>query len=59
MIEGGLFERFPVDAVYAIHNFPSLATRVFAVRAGSILVAEDNFEITINGVGCHAAMPHL
>ncbi|MBT8437493.1 MAG: amidohydrolase [Gammaproteobacteria bacterium] len=59
MIEDGLFERFPVDSVYAIHNFPSLATGKFAVRAGSIMAAEDNFEITINGVGCHAAMPHL
>ena len=59
MIENGLFERFPVDSVYAIHNFPSLATGQFAVRAGSIMAAEDNFEITINGVGCHAAMPHM
>ncbi len=59
MIEDGLFERFPVDAVYAIHNFPSLAVGKFAVRAGSIMAAEDNFEITVNGVGCHAAMPHL
>jgi len=59
MIDDGLFERFPVDSVYAIHNFPSLATGKFAVRAGSIMAAEDNFEITINGVGCHAAMPHL
>ena len=59
MIEDGLFERFPVDAVYAIHNFPSLAVGKFAVRAGSIMAAEDNFEISINGVGCHAAMPHL
>ena len=59
MIEDGLFERFPVDAVYAIHNFPSLATGKFAVRAGSIMAAEDNFEITINGISCHAAMPHL
>jgi hippurate hydrolase len=59
MIEDGLFERFPVDAVYAIHNFPSLAVGKFAVRAGSIMAAEDNFEITVNGTGCHAAMPHL
>jgi hippurate hydrolase len=59
MIDDGLFERFPVDAVYAIHNFPSLATGKFAVRAGSIMAAEDNFEIVIDGVGCHAAMPHL
>ena len=59
MIDDGLFERFPVDSVFAIHNFPSLASGKFAVRAGSIMAAEDNFEITINGVGCHAAMPHL
>ena len=59
MLEDGLFERFPVDAVYAIHNFPSLETGRFAVRAGSIMAAEDNFEITVNGVGHHAAMPHL
>lgn len=59
MIEDGLFERFPVDAVYAIHNFPSLETGKFAVRAGSIMAAEDNFEIVIDGVGHHAAMPHL
>jgi hippurate hydrolase len=59
MLADGLFERFPVDAVYAIHNFPSLETGKFAVRAGSIMAAEDNFEITVNGVGHHAAMPHL
>ena len=59
MIADGLFERFPVDSVYAIHNFPSLEAGRFAVRAGSIMAAEDNFEITINGVGHHAAMPHL
>jgi hippurate hydrolase len=59
MLADGLFERFPVDAVYAIHNFPSIETGKFAVRAGSIMAAEDNFEITINGVGHHAAMPHL
>lgn len=59
MIADGLFERFPVDDVYALHNFPSMPTGQFAVRAGSMMAAEDNFEITINGVGCHAAMPHL
>jgi len=59
MIADGLFERFPIDSVYAIHNFPSIETGRFAVRAGSIMAAEDNFEITVNGVGHHAAMPHL
>ena len=59
MIADGLFERFPVDSLYAIHNFPSLETGKFAVRTGSIMAAEDNFEIVIQGVGHHAAMPHL
>ena len=59
MIADGLFDKFPVDAVYAIHNFPSIETGHFAIRAGSIMAAEDNFEITIRGVGHHAAMPHL
>ena len=59
MINDGLFEQFPIDAVYAIHNFPSLSTGKFAVRAGSVMAAEDNFEIIVEGVGCHAAMPHL
>ncbi|MEM7209492.1 MAG: M20 aminoacylase family protein [Pseudomonadota bacterium] len=59
MIADGLFERFPVDSVYAIHNFPSLDMGHFAVREGPIMASEDNFEITIKGVGHHAAMPHL
>jgi len=59
MIDDGLFERFPVDAVYALHNFPSIETGRFAVRAGPIMAAEDNFEITIRGIGHHAAMPHM
>ena len=59
MIGDGLFDRFPVDDVYAIHNMPSLETGTFSVRPGAMMGAEDNFEITINGVGCHAAMPHL
>ena len=59
MIDDGLFERFPVDDVYAIHNFPSLEAGTFSVRAGSVMGAEDNFEIVINGVGHHSALPHL
>ncbi|NQW02136.1 MAG: amidohydrolase [Rhodospirillales bacterium] len=59
MIEDGLFTRFPVDAVYGIHNMPSLAAGHFAVRSGPIMACEDNFEITVQGKGGHAAMPHL
>ncbi len=59
MIKDGLFDRFPVDAIYGIHNMPSLAVGNFAVRAGSIMACEDNFEIMIHGKGGHAALPHL
>ena len=59
MIADGLFERFPVDAIYAIHNMPSLAVGHFAVRPGPIMACEDNFEIGVEGKGTHAAMPHL
>ena len=59
MIEDGLFDRFPVDAVYGMHNMPSLATGYFATRAGPIMACEDNFEIVIHGKGGHAALPHL
>jgi hippurate hydrolase len=59
MIDDGLFQRFPVQAVYAIHNFPSIERGKFAVRAGPIMAAEDNFEIRIRGFGHHAAMPHM
>ena len=58
MIADGLFERWPVQDVYAIHNFPSLPKGSFVVRSGPIMASEDNFEIVIEGVGHHAAMPH-
>jgi len=59
MIEDGLFDRFPVDAVYGMHNMPALAAGHFAVCAGPIMACEDNFEIVIHGKGGHAALPHL
>lgn len=58
MIEDGLFERFPVEAVYGLHNMPSLPTGEVAVRSGPIMACEDNFEIRITGKGGHAAAPH-
>lgn len=58
MIADGLFERFPVQSVYAIHNFPSLAKGHFVTINGPVMASEDNFEIVIHGVGHHAAMPH-
>lgn len=58
MIADGLFERFPVQDVYAIHNFPSVPLNHFIVKKGPVMASEDNFEIVIEGVGHHAAMPH-
>ena len=58
MIADGLFERFPVQDVYAIHNFPSVALNHFIVKKGPVMASEDNFEIVIEGIGHHAAMPH-
>lgn len=58
MIADGLFERFPVQDVYAIHNFPSVPKGNFIVPEGPAMASEDNFEIVIHGVGHHAAMPH-
>ena len=59
MIEDGLFERFPVDAVYGLHNLPGLAEGHFAVRPGPLMASESSFEIEISGSGGHAAMPHV
>jgi hippurate hydrolase len=57
MIDDGLFERFAIDAVYGLHNFPGLAAGRFMIRPGSLMASETGFEIVIKGVGGHAAMP--
>ncbi len=59
MVEEGLFDRFPCDAVYGIHNDPSLPLGQAAVVEGTILAASDRVFITITGFGGHAAKPHL
>ncbi len=58
MIEDGLFERFPCDAVYALHNWPSLPAGTVAVNPGAMMAARDDFWLRIEGVGGHGAMPH-
>ncbi len=58
MVEEGLFNRFPVDAVYGAHNWPGLACGHFAVHAGPVMAAFDTFEAIIEGRGSHGAMPH-
>lgn len=59
MIEDGLFGRFPVEAVYAVHNWPGLDFGKIAARCGAQMAAVDTFELTFAGVGAHAAMPQL
>jgi hippurate hydrolase len=58
MIAAGLFEQFPCDEIYALHNAPSLGVGVVAVRTGPILAACDDFTIVVKGRGAHAAFPH-
>jgi hippurate hydrolase len=57
MIEDGLFERFPMKAVYGLHNMPGIPAGHFAVKRGTIMTSEDIFVITIKGRGGHASMP--
>ncbi|MDX1739600.1 MAG: amidohydrolase, partial [Alphaproteobacteria bacterium] len=59
MMQDGLFERFPMSSVFAIHNMPNIAPGIFGIRDGAMMACEDNFEITITGKGAHAALPHL
>ena len=57
MIDDGLFERFPMKAVYGMHNMPGIPAGHFAVKQGVIMTSEDIFVITIKGRGGHASMP--
>ena len=57
MIEEGLFERFPMDSVFAIHNMPNLKQGEFLIKSGPVMASEDNFEIIIQGRGGHSAFP--
>jgi hippurate hydrolase len=59
MIEEGLFEQFPCDAVFGLHNWPGMPIGTFGVCSGPIMAAFDIFEIIVKGRGTHAAMPHL
>ncbi len=59
MVKDGLMERFGIDSVYGLHNWPGLPVGQFALRAGALMAAMDVFSITIRGKGGHAANPHL
>ncbi|MFT4192470.1 MAG: amidohydrolase, partial [Comamonas sp.] len=59
MIEDGLFERFPVEAVFGLHNMPGIPAGTFATSPGPVLASNSEFKAVIRGKGGHAAMPHL
>jgi hippurate hydrolase len=59
MIEDGVFRRFPMEAIHAVHNWPGLKFGSIAMRAGPQMAAVDNFELRFTGTGAHVAMPHL
>jgi hippurate hydrolase len=59
MVQEGLFEKFPCDAVFAMHNKPGIALGEMATRPGPLLAASDRFDIRVNTKGTHAAHPHL
>lgn len=58
MVEEGLFRQFPCDQVFGLHNWPEAPQGTITVHTGPVMAAADQFEITISGRGCHAAMPH-
>jgi amidohydrolase len=59
MVEEGLFERFPANEIYALHNWPVMPPGIIAVRPGPTMAATDEIQITVRGQGGHAAMPQL
>jgi hippurate hydrolase len=57
MIDEGFLDRFPLQSIYAIHNWPAIREGVFGFKAGPIMAACDRFDLTVHGTGAHAAMP--
>ena len=57
MIQDGLFERFPMQALFGVHNWPGLAVGQFAIKPGPVFASGNKFKIIIRGRGAHAAMP--
>ena len=58
MVKDGLFKKYPMDAVFGIHNWPGLQVGQFAVSPGPVMASSNEFKITISGKGSHAALPH-
>ncbi|RMX04914.1 amidohydrolase [Corticibacter populi] len=59
MIKEGLFERFPMDAVFGMHNWPGMPAGTMASSSGPVMASSNEFRITVRGKGGHAAMPHM
>jgi amidohydrolase len=58
MIADGLFERFPMEAVYGMHNWPGMPAGAFGVREGPMMASSNEYPVTVRGKGAHAAQPH-
>ena len=58
MIKDGLFEKFSMEAVYGMHNWPGMSVGKFAVSSGPVMASSNEFKIVIHGKGGHAALPH-
>ena len=58
MMDDGLFDQFPMDAVYGMHNWPGLAEGSFGVVAGPMMASSNEFRVVVRGKGAHAAQPH-
>lgn len=58
MIDDGLFERCPMDAVFGMHNWPGMAFGSFGVTAGPMMASSNEFEVVVKGKGAHAAQPY-
>ena len=58
MMEDGLFDQCPMDAIYGLHNWPGMPVGNFGVTAGPMMASSSEFELTIRGKGAHAAQPH-
>jgi amidohydrolase len=59
MIRDGLFEQFPMEAVFGMHNWPGLPVGSFALSSGPVMASSNEFKITVRGKGSHAALPHM
>ncbi|WLI88766.1 M20 aminoacylase family protein [Massilia sp. R2A-15] len=58
MIDDGLFEQFPMEAVYGMHNWPGMEAGTFGVVAGPMMASSNEFRVVVKGKGAHAAQPH-